>query len=83
MFLCMRTTVDLPESLMTRIKRCLAERKITFRSLVISALEQALEEERKSFQLRDASVGEPSREVVSSDVINRAIDEQRNSSFEP
>jgi hypothetical protein len=81
MLLCMRTTVDLPESLMNRVKSCLAQRKMSFRALVISALEEALEEESKPFKLRDASAGQPSGERVSSEAINRAIDEQRNQAF--
>ena len=83
MLLHMRTTVDIPDSLLRRVKTCLAERKVTFRALVISALEQSLREESRPFELRDASVGEPARKSVSSEDINRAIDEQRNSGFKP
>ena len=67
---------------MARVKLRLAERKVTFRALVITALEQVLAEESRPFQLRDASVGGGSRETVSAEVINRAIDEQRTPSFE-
>ena len=79
----MRTTVDLPESLMDRVKNRIRERKMTFRSMVISALEKALEEDLKPFHLRDASAGESSRTIISSEEINRHIDEQRNSEFQP
>ncbi len=81
MLLCMRTSVDIPDALMDRVRVCLAKRKLTFRTLVISALENALQTEAKSFQLRDASVGAVSETEVSSEDINRAIDEQRMPSF--
>ena len=72
----MRTTIDLPESLMARVRTWMAERNVTFRSLVISALEQALQQNTEPFHLRDASVGD-SQKTVSNQTINRAIDEQR------
>ena len=81
MLSCMRTTVELPDSLMARVKRRLAKRNLTFRALVISALEQVLREEDKPFKLRDASAGGYTEEKVSSEAINRAIDEQRQPSF--
>ena len=80
MLLCMRATVELPDSLMDRVKACLATRKLTFRALVISALEQALEEDPKPFKLSDASVGGGTRRVSSTE-INRAINEQREPSY--
>ena len=83
MFLCMRTTVDLPDGLLRRVKRRLAERKMTFRSLVISALEQTLAEDSQSFTLRDASIGNPDDTLVSNAAINDAIDAQRNPRFGP
>ena len=79
----MRTTIDLPDSLMDRAKRCIAERKVTFRALVISALEQELDEQAEPFLLKDAAVGAASESVVSSEAINQAIDDQRAPSFEP
>ena len=82
MLLCMRTTVDIPDSLMGRVKSCLIERKLTFRALVISALEQSLQEDSQPFRLRDASVG-GNGEKVSNDTINQVIDSQRESTFQP
>ena len=79
MLLNMRTTVELPDALMDRVKACLATRKLTFRALVISALEQALQEDPKPFKLRDVSVGGGTR-TVSGTEINHAIDEQRDPS---
>jgi len=83
MVLCMRTTVDIPDSLMVRLKRALSDRKTTFRSLVISALEQTLEEKEPvgPFRLRDASTGKANGRTVSNEAINQAIDENRGQSF--
>ncbi len=83
MFVCMRTTVDLPESLMDRVKSRLSEQKLTFRALVIAALEQALHDEPKPFLLRDVAVGPASGEKVSNATINRTMDDQRSPSFGP
>ncbi len=86
MFSCMRTTIDLPDSLMERAKRCSIERKLTFRALVIFALEQALETSVESFELRDASAGHANGadgNTISNTKINQAIDAQRATSFEP
>jgi len=73
----MRTSIDLPDALLVRIKSRLHEQNITFRALVISALEQTLKEDTNPFQLRDASVGTLSQDPVSAEEINRMIDEQR------
>lgn len=74
----MRTTLDLPEPLMKRVRRVLAERNQTFRALVIDALEQALSRESAPFRLRDASAGYSGEGGgLSSEAINLAIDEQR------
>ena len=81
MLICMRTTVDLPDSLMNRVKLRLSEQKLSFRALVISALEQALHDEPKPFRLRDAAVGAASDEKVSNATINRVMDDQRSPSF--
>jgi hypothetical protein len=75
----MRTSIDLPDALLSRIKSRLHEQNITFRALVISALEQSLKEDTEPFQLRDASVGNPSQNPVSAEEINSMIDEQRES----
>jgi len=79
----MRTSIDLPDSLMDRAKRCMIERKMTFRALVISALEQAVDEEAEPFVLQDASAGASGKVPVSCEAINRAIDNQRATDFQP
>ena len=83
MYLCMRTTIDIPDALMKRVKQRISADNMTFRALVISALESALEEESKTFQLRDASVGDNGSAVVSSLEINEVIDQQRYTGFQP
>lgn len=80
----MRTTIDVPDDLMKRTKSFLAERNMTFRTLVIDAIEQVLAAPAPSFKLRDASVGwESSDGGVSAEVINQAIDAVRASEFRP
>ncbi len=83
MLLCMRTTVDLPDSLMARVKNRTREGNMTFRSLVISALEKTLEEDAEPFTLRDAAVGDSGQETVSADAINQLIDDHRSPEFQP
>lgn len=83
MYLCMRTTVDLPDKLVKRIKACTAERKVTFRSLVVAALEKELAEDHGPFQLRDASVGTSNKSPVPNEVINRHLDASRDFVFRP
>jgi predicted nucleic acid-binding protein len=75
----MRTTIDMPDQLMSRVKQVIAYRNITFKSLVIDALEQSLNEEKVPFVLRDASVGYNAHGAgpISADAINKAIDENR------
>lgn len=80
MLLCMRTTIDMPDALFRRAKTVMAKRGMTFRSLVIDALEQALDENRsKAFVLREASAGYAvnKKSGVSSHAINKEIDEIR------
>jgi len=77
----MRTTIDMPDDLLRRIRPLLAERKMTFRALVIDALDRVIETRPVSFRLRDASVGEDNARV-SSEVINRAIDTAREPFFQ-
>lgn len=79
MLLCMRTTIDLPDSLLKRLRPILAERNMTLRSFVIDSIEQAMRVEPTAFRLRDASAGYDPQpgESVSSEAINRAIDNQR------
>ena len=78
----MRTTIDIPDPLMKRVKRAAAGRKTTVRMLVLDALERSLADKPKSFKLRDAASGNPSNKVDAAS-INRAIDEQREGSFAP
>lgn len=75
----MRTTIDIPDSLMERVKKY--KGNMTFRSLVISSLEKALATEAVDFVLRDGSVGEAGDEPVSSREINEQIDAQRDQRF--
>ena len=78
----MRTTIDVPDDLLKRARPLLAERKMTFRALVIDAVERAIETPSVPFRLRDASVGYAGHgRGVSSKAINRAIDEAREPSF--
>lgn len=81
MFLCMRTTVDLPDTLVKRIKYHTANKKISFRSLVITALEKELSAEKKSFRLRDASAGNPEDPIISNNQINQHLDTDRDLDF--
>lgn len=60
MFLCMRTTIDMPDMLYRRLKAKAVERQTTMRDLLIQAAEAALDSSNHStFRLRDASVGTP------------------------
>ncbi|MFT5469093.1 MAG: hypothetical protein ACI8UO_004208 [Verrucomicrobiales bacterium] len=82
----MRTTVDIPDSLMARVKNRIHKQGTTFRTLVISALENAMEEDSpaRDFQMRDASVGSSSKDgPVTSDQINAAIDGIRDPESQP
>jgi hypothetical protein len=81
MHMHMRTTIDMPDDLLRRIRPLLAERKMTFRALVIDALDRVIETRPVSFRLRDASVGEDNA-GVSSEAINRAIDAAREPFFQ-
>jgi hypothetical protein len=75
--------MDMPDSLLRRVKKVMIKRKMTFRALVIDALERTLEEPSKTFQLRDASVGSRTdrSEPLSVDEVNRSIDAQRAGAF--
>jgi hypothetical protein len=80
----MRTTVDMPDDLMKRVKQETARRQITFRTLVIDAVEKALENEPEPFVLREAAAGyNPKKKSnkgagLSSDQVNKAIDQLRD-----
>ena len=69
----------MPDKLMSRVKQVIAKRNITFRTLVIDALEQSLNEDKPPFILRDAAAGYDvhGKGGVSSKAINDAIDENR------
>ena len=79
MVLCMKTTIDMPDEIMARARRAMAKRHVTFRELVVDALQTSLRDDSPPFVLRDAAAGvSRSRQAgVSSEAINRAIDEQR------
>ena len=78
----MRTTIDMPDDLLRRVKPLLAERRITLRALVIDAVERAIETPPFVFRLRDASAGEAAEGMeVGSEAINRAIDSGREPTF--
>ena len=79
----MRTIIDVPDDLLKRVRPLLTERKMTFRALVIDAVERAIEVPAVSFRLRDASAGQAGDgTVVSSEAINRTIHEAREPSFQ-
>ena len=68
--------------MLKRVKPLLAERKMTFRALVIDAVERAIEVPVASFRLRDASAGHAGEgPAVSSEAINGAINEAREPAF--
>ena len=78
----MRTTIDVPDDLLKRARPLLAERKMTFRALVIDAIERVIETPAGSFRLRDASAGFAGDDGgVSSESINHAINEARELPF--
>ena len=57
MLQCMRTSIDIPDALMARIRAELAKRNMTFREAVITGLRSTLLEPKPGvdFKLRDAS----------------------------
>ncbi len=70
----------MPDPLFRRAKQAMARRGMTFREMVIDALEQSLAEKHEPFVLRDESAGYSAREGerVTSVDINRAIDTLRD-----
>jgi hypothetical protein len=82
-YLCMRTTIDMPDGLMKQAKQVAAERHTTLKVLMIDALERSLNEKPKSFRLRNASVGSTEQKPVASKAINQAIDDLRDGPFQP
>ena len=78
----MRTTIDVPDDLLKRIRPILADRQMTLRELVINAIERAIKTPPVSFRLRDSLVGYAGDDGgVSSELIDRAINETRMPSF--
>jgi len=78
----MRTTIDIPDSLLRRAKNQMHKQNTTFRALVITALEKMLSQgEAKDFRLCDAAVGKRGKKAVSAEAINQTIDKQRNQEF--
>ena len=66
------------DTLFKRVKRAAAQRKTTFRALVVDALERSLAETPQHFELEDAALGSRSPDDrVGKDAINQAIDKQR------
>ena len=61
----MRISIDIPDRLFERLKGRSRERNMTLRTLVTLAIEREVSEISKRFQLRDASVGDPSAGIVS------------------
>lgn len=83
MLMHMRTTIDMPDDLLRRVRPYLQERKMTLRALVIDALDRTIETHPVPFTLREASAGDVGGGAgVSSEEINRAIDEARGPSFQ-
>jgi len=77
MHICMRTTVDIPDHLLERVRPHLLKKGLTLRSVVVDALERLMRPSETAFRMRDASVGyraEPGEEVSASQV-NAAIQE--------
>jgi hypothetical protein len=80
----MRTTIDLPDAILTRAKKEAASRNTTLRALIIEALQSNLGRRTTRFTLKDASFGSDSvnpAERVGSGAINAAIDADREFSF--
>lgn len=74
----------MPDALMRRVKMAAAQRKTTFRALVVDALERTLDEVPNSFKLEDASVGSTREgDPVSNAAINELLETQRESRFNP
>lgn len=81
-YLCMRTTIDMPDALFKRAKKVAAERQTTLRMLMVDALERSLSESSSgSFRLREAAAGYGSKKGVDANAINQAIEDQREGPF--
>ncbi len=67
----------MPDGLMSRVRKTIARRNMTFRALVVDALEKELQSSPSRFTLRDASVGKNNGALIDVDAVNREIDAQR------
>jgi hypothetical protein len=82
----MRTTIDVPDPVLRRLKRMAAARGTTVRALVLEAVDISLRAETPPFALRDASAGPPpdgADTAVSAAAVNDAIDGLREGTFRP
>ena len=80
----MRTTIDLPDSILMKAKQAAAERQTTLRALIIEALQGSLNRKTTAFSLRDVSFGndpEGGEGTIDSAAINSAIDDARATGF--
>lgn len=77
MHICMRTTVDIPNHLLARVKPILLKRGLTLRSVVVDALERLTIPSETRFRMRDASVGYPADpgRGISATQVNAAIED--------
>lgn len=75
----------MPDVLMEKVRAVLARRNLTFRALVIDAVERAIEGDPGPFLLRDASAGFAARKDrrISETAINQAIDDIRSHPINP
>lgn len=77
MHICMRTTVDIPDHLLERVRPHLLKKGLTLRSVVVDALERLMKPDETAFRMRDASAGyraEPGEGITASQV-NAAVQE--------
>lgn len=81
----MRTTIDVPDPVLRRLKRLAAARGTTVRALVLEAVDMSLRAKAPPFVLRDASAGPPDAgdTAVSAAAVNDAIDDLREATFRP
>ncbi|MEM9080495.1 MAG: hypothetical protein AAGC74_07390 [Verrucomicrobiota bacterium] len=79
----MRTSIDLPDPLLAKIREQIKRDQTTLRSFVIQALEKAIAEPSPPFKLRDASFGNTEDPPVSSSTINKALADLREPQFNP
>lgn len=83
MYLCMRTTIDMPDSLSQQLKRTAADRKTTMRALIVQAVKQSLDAPAARFRLRDATVGQATSHSIDAAAVNQAIDALREPVYRP